>query len=310
MRILEHVVTRDQENRTVKSIALKEMRLSRGQFSSLKFSGGITVDGQPSRADVRLRAGQRLRATLREEGSPALIPYDLPVRIVYEDADYWVIDKPAPLPTLCSARQEGPTLENALYAFLGCPPDFVFRPVNRLDKGTSGLLCVARNAHAQQLLQRLLHTDQFVREYRAVCRGRLTDAEGVLDLPIAKAGDGVRRCVSPEGRRAVTHYRVEETGPDYSLVRLRLETGRTHQIRVHMAAAGCPLIGDYLYGQPDPRLPGRFALHACAVRFLHPLTGREISLSSVLPPEMLALCGKNEETVNSALPLPPEPRRG
>ena len=113
MRILEHVVTRDQENRTVKSIALKEMRLSRGQFSSLKFSGGITVDGQPSRADVRLRAGQRLRATLREEGSPALIPYDLPVRIVYEDADYWVIDKPAPLPTLCSARQEGPTLEKA-----------------------------------------------------------------------------------------------------------------------------------------------------------------------------------------------------
>ena len=285
---LTHTVSGEEAGRTVKSVALGAMNLSRSLFSSLKFSGGLTLDGNPVRADARVQAGQALCARWQEEPALILTPYALPFEIPYQDEHYLIIDKPAPLPTLCSARQEGPTLENALYARLGCPDDFVFRPVNRLDKGTSGLLAAARDAHAQQLLQRQSHTDAFVREYRAVCLGHLPKKEGVIDLPIVK-GDGVRREIGPGGVRAVTHYRVEAEDQTYSLVRLRLETGRTHQIRVHLKALGCPIVGDYVYGEADPRLPGRFALHACFLRFVHPFTGEEIRRESPLPPELKAL---------------------
>ncbi len=288
MPVLEHTVSGKEAGRTVKSVALREMRLSRSLFSSLKFSGGLTLDGNPVRADARLEAGQVLRAAWRDAAALELTPYKVPFEIPYADDHYLIIDKPAPLPTLCSARQEGPTLENALYGRLGCPEDFVFRPVNRLDKGTSGLLAVARDAHAQQLLQRRLHTDAFVREYMAVCRGHLPKEKGIIDLPIAK-GDGVRREVRPDGVKAVTHYQVEQEDQAYSLVRLRLETGRTHQIRVHMAALGCPIAGDYVYGEADPRLPGRFALHACGLRFVHPFTGEDTRAESPLPQELKAL---------------------
>lgn len=288
MRILTHTVTQQEAGRTVKSLAMKEMRLSRGQFSSLKFSGGVAVDGREARADQRLQPGQTLTLTLRDGGAP-LKPYAVPLQIPYEDEDYFIIDKPAPLPTLCSARQSGPTLENVLYAHLGCPADYVFRPVNRLDKGTSGLMAVARNAHAQQLLQRKLHTGAFIREYLAVCRGRLPKDAGEIDLPIGLMGAGIKREIRPDGQRALTRYWVEKETEEASLVRLRLETGRTHQIRVHLAALHCPILGDYLYGEADQRLPGRFALHAAYIRFVHPLTGEEVAARSGLPKELAAL---------------------
>ena len=287
MRVLTHTVTETEDGRTVKSLAIREMRLSRSLFGSLKFSGGVTVDGEQARADMRLRPGQVLAFALRDGGA-ALTPYALPLRIPYEDADFFIIDKPAPLPTLCSAHQAGPTLENALYAHLNCPADFVFRPVNRLDKGTSGLMAAAKNAHAQQLLQRRLHTGAFIREYLAVCRGKLPEGAGEIDLPIGR-GSGVKREICPDGQKALTRYRVEKEGEGLSLVRLWLETGRTHQIRVHLAALHCPLVGDYLYGEADDRLPGRFALHSAYLRFIHPLTGEEVALRSQLPPELAAL---------------------
>ena len=287
-RTVTHTVTQEQAGRTVKSIALGEMRLSHSLFSSLKFSGGIRVDGSPARANQRLTAGQTLEARLQDRGE-TLVPWDVPLRIVYADNDYWVIDKPAPLPTLCSAHQSGPTLENGLYAFLHCPEDYLFRPVNRLDKGTSGLMAVARNAHAQQLLQRQLHTDAFIREYLAVCRGKPPASAGIIDLPIAQGQTGVKRVISPSGKRAVTHYQLEKTGSGLCLLRLRLETGRTHQIRVHLQALGCPILGDYVYGEADPHLPGHFALHACALRFYQPITGEWVQAESPLPQALAAL---------------------
>ena len=170
MRELSHMVTAAESGRTVKSLALKALRLSQGQFSSLKFQGGIWVDGAPARANERLREGQVLSARLQDAGQK-IAPAAIPISIPWQDGDYLIAEKPAPLPTLPSCHQAGPTLENALYAALGCPADFVFRPVNRLDKGTSGLMAVALNAHAQQLLQRQLHSPGFIREYLAVCEG-------------------------------------------------------------------------------------------------------------------------------------------
>lgn len=283
MPFITHQITEAEAGRTVKSIALRELRLSRSRFSSLKFSGGICLDGEPALADQRVLAGQKLSAQWEETRGISLTPYEAPLCIPWQDAHYFVIDKPAPLPTLCSARQEGPTLENILYSHLHCPKDFLFRPVNRLDKGTSGLLAVAKDAHSQQILQRQLHTDSFIREYLAVCEGHPTASEGVIDLPIAEAEEGIKRIICSDGKRAVTHYRVERETETRSLLRLRLETGRTHQIRVHLSAIGCPIVGDYLYGQPHPTLPGRFALHACHLQFRHPFTSETISVSSPLP---------------------------
>ena len=289
-----HIVTVQEAGRTVKSIALKEMRLSRGMYSRLKFSGGILLDGQPSHADVRVRAGQTLTAEWEDRAALPQEEHFIPLFVPYQDEFYCVVEKPAPLPTLSSARQQGPTLENVLYRHWGCPQDYVFRPVNRLDKGTSGLMAVALNAHAQQLLQRQLHTDAFLREYRAICHGAPPEKEGEIDLPIGKAEEGIRREVRPDGARAVTHYWVEEEKNGLSLVRLRLKTGRTHQIRVHLSALGCPIVGDYVYGQAHPALPGRFALHACALRFVHPLTGEEVSVCSPLPPALSQLLSAPE----------------
>ena len=283
MPVVVHRVTEAEAGRTVKSIALRDMRLSRGRFSSLKFSGGIRLDGEPVHADQRVRAGQTLSAQWEDGPGVSLTPYEAALSVPWQDEHYLVVDKPAPMPTLCSAKQDGPTLENTLYTALGCPEDYVFRPVNRLDKGTSGLMAVARDAHAQQLLQRQLHSETFIREYRTVCVGRLPEASGVIALPIGKAGEGVKRAVRADGQRAVTHYWVEAENESCSLVRLRLETGRTHQIRVHLAALGCPILGDYLYGAPHPALPGRFALHACFLQFTHPFTGERVSVSSPLP---------------------------
>ena len=145
-------------------------------------------------------------------------------------------------------------------------------------------MAAAMNAHATQRLQRQLHTDAFLREYLAVVEGRM-EGEGVVDAPIAKeAAATVRRVIDHEnGVRAVTHYQVVQSGRRYSLVRLRLETGRTHQIRVHLSHLGHPIVGDFLYGAEDERLPGRFALHSTFIQLNHPVTGGTIRCESPLP---------------------------
>lgn len=281
------------EGRTVRQAAMGGLRLSNGQFKRAKFHGALMVDGAPVLADRRVRAGDHLLIDIPEAVAPPPEPFQIPLRVPYEDAHFWMIDKPAPLPSSSSQKKEGPTLENALYAYAGSPEGFVYRPVNRLDKGTSGLMLAARTAHAQHLLQRLLHGSEFIREYLAVVEGAPPRDRGVIDLPIGKAdGATIRREVRADGKPARTYYRVLETRGDRSLLRLRLETGRTHQIRVHLCALGCPVAGDFLYGTELDDLPGRFALHSALVRLRHPVTGEWIERESPLPSELSALLSR------------------
>ena len=277
--------------RKVKYFVRGDMRVSSGQFRALKAANGLLVNGEAVRADCPLRPGDLVTVLLREpSASKPVAPEPIPVCIPYEDADIYIVDKPAPLPCQCSDRQPSGTLENRLYARFAEAEDFVFRPLNRLDKGTSGLLAAAKHAHACQILQRQLHSPGFIREYLAVVEGELS-GEGTVDLPIAKAdGPTVRRRVDhAHGQHAVTHYRAEAHGNGRTLVRLRLETGRTHQIRVHMAAIGHPVAGDFLYGAELPELPGRFALHSTYIEFEHPLTGSRVARTSPLPEELRRL---------------------
>ena len=284
------VIPSELEGFTVRRAAMGGLGMSGGQFKRAKFHGSVLLNGQPVLADARVHAGDALALVVLDKENTLPAPCALPLSSPYEDDWFWMVDKPAPLPTACSCRQSGPTLENALYAYAGCPERFVYRPVNRLDKGTSGLMLAAKNAHAQHLLQQLLHGPDFVREYLAVVEGAPPQSEGVIDLPIAKADEAsVRRVVSPDGKPARTRYRVEARWEGRTLVRLRLDTGRTHQIRVHMAHLGCPVAGDFLYGSELASLPGRFALHSALLRVRHPVTGEWVERESPLPQALRAL---------------------
>ena len=284
-------ITEKDAGRKIKYFARSEMKISYSQYCAMKASDGLRVNGEPVHANYLLRVGDVVTAALPESGgSKAVEPEELPVRIAYGDDDLLIVDKDAPLACQCTPKQSCGTLENRLAWLYREQGDFVFRPVNRLDKGTSGLMAVARHAHAYQLLQTQLHTPNFVREYLAVVEGELA-GEGRMDLPIAKEDAAtVRRVIDLEyGKPAVTHYRALSCGNGRTLVRLRLETGRTHQIRVHMAAIGHPVAGDFLYGHELAFLPGRFALHSAAIELDQPLTGARIRIESPLPDELRIL---------------------
>lgn len=281
----------EDAGRKIKYYLRSNMRLSYQAWCRIKAAEGLQVNGHIVHANYELRTGDEIIVRIPEcENVKEVLPEDLPVNIAYMDDDIYIIDKSAPLACQCTPKQPAGTLENRLKHHFQDEELFVFRPINRLDKGTSGLMAAARHAHACQLMQKQLHSDTFIREYLAVCEGVL-EGEDTIDLPIAKdASATVRRVIDRErGQSAVTHYRALGNNGSRTLVRLRLETGRTHQIRVHLSAIGHPVCGDFLYGKEIPELPGRFALHSHYIEFRHPMSGDMFSLSSPLPPELEAL---------------------
>lgn len=296
MRTLAYVVMASDEGRAVRSVVPRRFSLGNHAFRRLKVLGAICVDGRPVRADYILHAGETIQVHLPRDmaeevtaDSAGLTPQLPPSYIRYIDEDVMIVAKGAPLPTLPASHITSGTLREQIIAMLGADERFVYHPVNRLDKGTSGLLCIARHAHAQRLLTGQLHTGGFIREYLAVTQGVPAQAEGTIDAPIARLGTGAQRAVREDGQRAVTHYRVEYVRGERALLRLRLETGRTHQIRVHLAHIGCPIAGDYLYGTELEALGGRFALHSARISLVQPITGKQLDIDEPLPRELESL---------------------
>lgn len=288
---MDHLVTPQEQGWRLRDVLRRSMGVSYSAMKSAKWDQRILVDGAPRTVDTILSAGQVVTMLFPEE-KPVyqLAPHSIPLTIPYQDEHFLVIDKPAPLASQSSAGHPDNSLENALFAHFGCPEDFIYRPVNRLDKGTSGLMVIALDPHSQHRLQSLLHTADFQRLYLAVVEGAPPEVSGIIDAPIAKVdAASIRRIVTPEGKPSVTHYEVLERSGSRSLVRLRLDTGRTHQIRVHMAHLGCPVAGDFLYGTELPSLPERFALHSAELILTHPFTGERLHLTSPLPDGLRAL---------------------
>jgi 23S rRNA pseudouridine1911/1915/1917 synthase len=283
--VLKAVVGPGDAGRKIKYYVRGSLGVSYTQFNALKVQGGLIVNGQSVHANYVLNEGDAVEVVLPEKAPSGVEPVPGSVNIAYEDADIMIIDKTAPLACQSSSRNAQPALENFLAARFG--PDFIFRPLNRLDRGTSGLLCAAKHAHAYQILQKQLHTDDFLREYLAVIEGEMP-GEGVIDLPIMKEeAASVRRVVDMErGRPSVTHWRSQCAGNGRTLLRLRLETGRTHQIRVHLSHMGHPIAGDFLYGTELACLPGRFALHSTRILLTHPMTGKPVDVTSPLPDDL------------------------
>lgn len=295
MRTLTHIVTPEENGRAVRSVVPRVFRLGEHAFRRLKVLEAIFVNSETARASRILRTGDVIEVRLPSDEavsvSSASPQADLPASFIrYIDEDIIIAAKGAPLPTLPASHITSGTLREQIISMLGADESaFTYHPVNRLDKGTSGLMVIARHAHAQRLLTAQLHTGSFVREYLAVTEGIPTEAEGTIDAPIARLGTGARRAVREDGLRAVTHYRVESVHGSRALIRLRLETGRTHQIRVHLSHIGCPIAGDYLYGTQLPELCGRFALHSAYLSCIQPITGKQIEISEPLPDTLCAL---------------------
>ena len=285
---MEYTVTEADDGRYLREVLRGPMALSYSAMKSAKWSDRIRLNGVSAKVDIRVRTGDTVTVLPAEE-KPVYTPkpYDVVLNILYEDEHLLVINKPAPLASQSSVNHPDDSLENAVYSYMGCPEGFVYRPVNRLDKGTSGIMVVAKNAHVQHLLQQMLHTDRFVRSYLAVTEGIPEAEEGILDFPIDKApGATIRRIVSPEGKPSVTHYRVLRASGNRALIALKLETGRTHQIRVHLSHIGCPVCGDFLYGTELPELKERFALHSAGLSLVHPVTGQLLNLRAELPGQL------------------------
>lgn len=287
-RIFTYTIDRAASGLTITQY-LKPLGYSRHILTRLKQTdGGILLNGAPAFTNAVLQAGDTLRIFLLEEQpSEKIAPVPVPFSIVYEDQDLTVINKPADTPIHPSVNNRENTLANGAAWHYGSQGEtFVYRCINRLDRDTTGLLILARHALSGAILSRMMLDRKIHRTYLALLKGN-PGPSGTVSAPIGRVpGSLIERQVDfTGGEPAVTRFQTLCSRGGYSLVRLRLETGRTHQIRVHMGFLGCPLIGDYLY-YPDRSLIGRQALHSWKLEFPHPITGESLSFTAPLPPDM------------------------
>lgn len=295
-------VTGEWHNRTVEDVLKGPLLLSNRMINRLTRSRGIRLNNQMPFLKRVVKEGDKIQVAVRPREQADLTPEPIPFEVPYEDADWMVVDKPTGINVHPVRPDERGTLAHGiLHYWKEQGWEGKVRPVHRLDRHTSGLLMVAKSAYAHQLMDRELRENRLKRVYYAFLEGSLTKdpaSEGTIDAPIHRDPDhSLRRRVSPGGDPAVTHYRVLARNERATLVRAELETGRTHQIRVHFSHLGFPLFGDGLYGGTSPLLR-RQALHACEVRFHHPLQGNQVTVHSPLPADLTRLAKELE------LPVP------
>ena len=290
VRRLELRVTPELAGVKVDTLLKKHMGLSGTVVRRIKWlEDGILADGRRVTTRYCPQDGEVLSVRLSDEQRRSgIVPRPGPLDIVYEDGDMIVLNKSAGVSVHPGPGHFYDTIGNFLldyYDSKGEPSDF--HPVHRLDRGTTGLLVAAKHPHAQEVLKNQLHTSGFQRTYLAICQGVPQPPAGVIDAPIGpKPGSLMEQMVRTDGKPARTHYRTLSLHSGRALVELRLDTGRTHQIRVHMAHIGHPLLGDFLYGQEDRDLITRAALHSVRLALRHPITGQEMTFTAPLPEDM------------------------
>ena len=288
-RNIDYIIDEDSAGLRVEQF-LRRKRYSGQNLSEMKrMPKSILVNGVHYYMRQELSKGDHLQVRICEtKNSEKIPPTNLPLDIIYEDEDLLVLNKPAGMPIHPSLNNYTNSMANALaYYFQSQGKPFIFRCCNRLDRDTSGLTIVSKHLVSGSILSDMTKYREVHREYLAIARGSVTPSEGTIQAPLGrKDGTIIERTVDWEhGEDAVTHYKVVKEANGHSLVSLRLETGRTHQIRIHMKYLGYPLIGDYLYN-PDMEYMTRQALHSHHMEFTHPITGEHMSFTAPLPEDM------------------------
>ena len=294
MRTLTYTVDSCREGCTVGQLLGEELMLSKSRIKRLKRQeAGVLLNGARAFTTARVRAGDVLCI---EAGDPPrerpVPPAVMPLEIVFEDEDLLIVAKPAGIAVHADSRRpDEVTMENALSAYLG--QYATAHPVSRLDRGTTGLMCYAKSGYIHERLRRMMHTPAFRKEYLGVAFRPPDPPAGEITLPIGFAeGSRYQRAIDAGGAPARTGYETRLLAPDgTALIRLIPHTGRTHQLRLHLAAIGAPLAGDWLYGERDARI-GRPALHSAELWLSHPMTGQTLHLHCPLPEDMRALLSR------------------
>lgn len=290
-RIFTESIDDKYAGQTIKSILKGKYRMSTELIKRLKNTqNGICVNGECEKVIYTLKKGDKLRLLLKEDASEGIMPVKCSFGLVYEDEDILIADKPGDMPTHPSAGHREKTLANGvMYHYKEKGEERVFRAVNRLDKGTSGLMAVAKNMYIHSILSAEHQRGELCRKYFCIAEGEISKG-GVIEVPIARSKDSIiKRCADKSGQYALTEYMPLYTANNRTLLEVSPKTGRTHQIRVHFAYMGHPLIGDWLYGKEDKELIKRPALHSCRLSFIHPITGERMNFESGLPEDMKKL---------------------
>ena len=300
METIRLTVTSEEAGQRADSLLARRLEgLTRSAAARLLEEGRVTDRGRPAAKNLRVQPGQVLEVQLPEPEEPEARPQNIPLDVVYEDQDVIVVNKPTGMVVHPAPGHPDGTLVNALLYHCGQSLSGIngqLRPgiVHRIDRDTSGLIIAAKNDYAHQKLSAQLQDHTLARTYECVVVGNLKADSGTVDAPIGRHPvDRKKMAVVANGRSAVTHWEVIARYPGYTHVRCRLETGRTHQIRVHMASIGHPILGDTVYGakKPVPGLQGQ-CLHAVGLRFVHPRTGEMVELSCPLPEEFQEILRK------------------
>lgn len=298
MRDSKHTLTTtvrpEEDGLMVKDIVYGRLDLSRGLLRRMKRGGGVYLNGQRDFLTRRVKSGDQLEIVFHDENT-SMEPENIPLDIVYEDDYLLIVNKPVGMAVHPTGAYQQGTLANAIaYHWQTIGLNTKVRLVHRIDRETSGLILVAKEPYTLQRLLVQLSEQTLVREYLAIVEGRPKKSTDVIRAPIGRSMDhGVKRAVRAEGKEACTVYETLVVGSGASLLRVRLESGRTHQIRVHLASLGHPLVGDPLYNTSAERGESGQALHAWRLEFVHPRTDQKHVVTCPLPREMLELWQEN-----------------
>lgn len=295
-RVFEYLVDDYFSGKNIKTLLKQHYHMSTNLITLLKkYEDGICVNGEHKRITYVLSENDHVTLTMYDEPSENIVPTQIELDILYEDDDIMVINKPPYLPTHPSMGNFENTLANGIMHLWSKRGEAgTFRAVNRLDKNTSGLLVIAKNAYSHARLCEQIQQGLLKRKYLCVVCGNIEDDFGSVNAPIARECDSViKRCIREDGQDALTHYRVVKRMIKHTLIELELETGRTHQIRVHMASLGTPVVGDFLYGSTDESQ--RQLLHSYHAKFIHPVTSEQLLLECDMPKDMSDFINEHEK---------------
>ena len=278
MKELKLTVEKDFDGKKILDFLKLGFSLSASLIKKVKF-GGVFINGENVHMRALIKEGDVVTVILPEESSDGIRPLSFPLDVIYEDDYILAVNKPVGMPTHPSKGNSLPTLAEGVMAHFA-PEKFVFRAINRLDRDTSGIVIIAKDPVSADKLSREMKSGGYVKRYLAIAKGVPSPEKAIIDAPIERVAEGnIKRCVRPDGKRAITEYEVIKVlCSGDSLLRITLHTGRTHQIRVHMAYIGHPLVNDFLYGEKTGE--ENYKLHSESIEFTHPFTNERILLTA------------------------------